>query len=182
MLGVLFSGVISGIKTQAAIYWLTVTFSSMQFLAHLFIREEEEQTSLLLQSRFSRDAIFLSKLSVNILLSAILSSVVLFLFLIFLSVEPVDLRTLIGLSLSGSTAIACVTCFGGSLAARAKGQNALFAILSVPAILPVLVSVTHGTTEALAGSGGGPDVLFCLSYAAVISGVSLLLFRATGRE
>jgi heme exporter protein B len=181
MLGILFSGVISGTKMQAALYWLTVTFASMQFLAHLFIREEEEETSLLLQSRFSSDAIFLSKLCVNILLSAIISTIVLFLFLIFLSVEPVDMFALAAISVSGSAAIACVTCFAGSLAARAKGRNALFAILSVPAILPVLVSATHGTTEALTGSGGGSDALFCVSYAVAAAGVSLLLYRVTGR-
>ena len=182
MLGILFSGVISGAKMQAALYWLTVTFSSMQFLAHLFIREEEEETSLLLRSRFSSDAIFLSKLFTNILLSVVLGSVVLFLFMIFLSIEPVNLLTFIAVSLSGSTAIASVTCFAGSLTARAKGRNALFAILSVPAVLPVLVSAIHGTAEALNGSGGGSDALFCVAYATSIAGISLLLYRASGKE
>lgn len=85
--------------------------------------------------------------------------------------------------LSGGASAACATSFAGAVASRAGGKGALFAVLSIPAALPVLVTAVHGTHCALTGTEGGwNDAGFCLAYGTVITAVSLKLYDALGME
>ncbi|MGL4368297.1 MAG: heme exporter protein CcmB, partial [Spirochaetota bacterium] len=59
--GIAFGGFIRDAKTAAVVFWIIALFAAMTPVSHLFIREEEERTSLLLRQYFQADAVFLSK-------------------------------------------------------------------------------------------------------------------------
>jgi len=180
MEGIAFGGVIGSKSVQAALLWIGILFSAMQILPHLFIREEEEGTSLLLRLRFSERSVFFSKLLCTILLLIPVSALTSILFVILMGVSIENTIIFVLLVMTGSFAISCSTSFLASLAARGRFKGALFAVIAVPALLPVLIPAINGTISAI--SGGSDivnDLLIIVGYAITTLGLSLLLFGKT---
>jgi heme exporter protein CcmB len=183
MTGFALGGIIPGARMRATLLWITVLFASMQMLSHLFTREEEEGTILLLRSRFSPDDIFIAKCVCMFLLILPVAIFTLALFAFFMSLPIVYPLTFFSLFLSGCVAIACATAFSASIAARSRAKGTLFAVLSAPALIPPLVILVSESAVLLSGGDAGYDgVLFCFAYGAFVAAVSLFLFRLTWNE
>jgi heme exporter protein B len=181
--GIGYGGFIKDAKTAAVLFWIIALFTAMSPVAHLFLREEEEGTADLLRLHFPSDAVFLSKAACGTLFVLFSLGVMAPLYAGFFNLtiaSPVLFTVII---LAGGTSAACATSFAGAVASRAGGKGALFALLSIPAALPVLVSAVHGTHCALTGTEGGwNDAGFCLAYGTVITAVSLKLYDIIGME
>jgi heme exporter protein CcmB len=183
MTGFALGGIIPGARMQATLLWITVLFAAMQMLPHLFTREEEEGTILLLRSRFSPDDIFIAKCVCMVLLILPVALFTLALFAFFMSLPIGNLPVFLPLFLSGCAAITCATAFSASIAARSRAKGTLFAVLSAPALIPPLVILVSESAVLFSGDNSGYDgVLFCVGYGACIAAVSLFLFRLTWNE
>lgn len=166
-------------SVNAIIFWIILFFSSMSGLAHIFIREEEEKTSLFLSLNFSAEEIYLSKLIFNIILFQTISIVVTVLYLFFLQIFPVYLFLFILTVLSGSIAIASVTTILGAMVSKAGSGSSLFTVISFPILLPVLWTAISLTTVSIDGSGMQEyrSIIFLLAFSGVIVSVSYLTFK-----
>ena len=180
--GVVFGGFMRGEKVQSVVYWLTVFFASMNALPHLFIREEEEGTALLLRTYFNPSRVFGAKLLLTIALVMGVQVVFTPLYLGFLGIAVKGAGSFIMVGFTGGVAAACAAAFCGALASRARGRGALFAVLAVPAEIPVLVIASQGTMRALASARCTDHALFLLAYSAVLVAVSFLLIPAISSE
>ena len=181
--GIGYGGFIKDAKTAAVLFWIIALFTAMSPVAHLFLREEEECTADLLRLNFSPAAVFLSKAACGALFVLFSLGVMAPLYAGFFSLTIQSPALFTAVILSGGASAACATSFAGAVASRAGGKGALFAVLSIPAALPVLVTAVHGTHCALTGTEGGwNDAGFCLAYGTVITAVSLKLYDALGME
>lgn len=164
---------------HAIIFWIILFFSAMSGLAHIFIREEEEKTSLFLSLNYSPEEIYISKLIFNIVLFLSISLIVTALYLFFLQVFPVYLFLFILTVLSGSFAIASVTTILGAMVSKAGSGSSLFTVISFPILLPVLWTAISLTSVSIDGVGVPEyrNIIFLLAFSGVIVSVSYLSFK-----
>jgi heme exporter protein B len=183
MAGIGYGGFLKDIHTAAVLFWIIALFSAMTPVSHLFIREEEEGTIGVLRIRFRSDAVFLSKLICGMLFVLLSLLVMAPLYVAFFNIYVADAALFVAVILAGGSAAACASAFAGALASRAGGKSALFAVLSIPAVLPVLIVSVSGTIRALSGAAGGwGDAAFCLCYGAVMAAVSVWLYEKIWME
>ncbi len=164
---------------NAIIFWIILFFSAMSGLAHIFIREEEEKTSLFLSLCFSPEEIYLSKLIFNIIIFLIISAIVTVLYLFFLQIFPANIFFFILTVISGSIAIATVTTILGAIVSKAGSGSSLFTVISFPILLPVLWTSINLTTVSI-DSTVVPEyksIVFLLAFSGVIVSVSYLTFK-----
>jgi len=164
---------------HAIIFWIILFFSAMSGLAHIFIREEEEKTSLFLSLYYTPEEIYLSKLMFNIILFLSISIIVTALYLFFLQVFPVYLFLFLLTVISGSIAIASVTTILGAMVSKAGSGSSLFTVISFPILLPVLWTAISLTAVSIDGAGVQEyrNIIFLLAFSGVIVSVSYLCFK-----
>jgi heme exporter protein B len=86
---------------------------------------------------------------------------------------------LIGMLLSGALALVAGTTLVAAIIARSSSRGALFAVLSLPILIPMLVTAVRGTALALAGVSwerGMAPIQTLLAYAVAMFVASLFLF------
>ena len=171
----------AGLPRQALspMLWIIIFFAAMSGLSHIFVREEEQQTAETLKLVAPPTAIFLGKWLFNIVLLLGLELVIVPLYLVLMNLAVGNLASFSLIVALGSLGISSVATIIAAIISRASAKGALFAVLSFPITLPILVSAIHGTTLAL---GGRPfaeclgDVQILFSFTVVIFTASLLLF------
>ncbi len=164
---------------QAGLLWITLLFAAFTGLSRAFVHEEETRTALALRLSAPPLAVYLGKLMFNLGLLLLLDVVVAVLFTILLRVEVLNVGLFLALLLSGSVALVAATTLIAAIIARASAKGALFAVLSFPLLVPLLVSAVRGTALALEGQGwnvGLDPLQAILAYAVALFTASLFLF------
>jgi heme exporter protein B len=69
-----------------------------------------------------------------------------------------------------------------AIIAKASAKGELFAVLSFPILLPLLITAIGGTRNALDGTGSVGELRILLSYLAVMVTVSFLLFDSVWND
>lgn len=172
-------------KLISALFWIVVFFSSMSGLAQVFIKEEESKTVNLLKLVASNESIFLGKLFFNLILLFLLELIIIPLFLILLGVQIRNFWLFFSVLTLGTIGLVCATTIIAAIVAKAHVKGALFAVLSFPILLPLLITVIHGTNLALEGfkfSQGWNELRVLISYCGVMGVGSFLLFDFVWRE
>ena len=167
-------------RTQAALFWVIVFFSAMSALSQVFVKEEEAGTSLALKLAARPDAVYFGKLLFNLLLLALLTAVVTPLFIMLVGMEVHDWTTFAAVLILGVFGLAGATTTVAAIVAQASSRGALFAVLSFPILLPLLIAAIGGTMAALdpvgAASAAGELKLMGAYAVAMLTG-SWLLFE-----
>ena len=173
-------------KLLAALFWIIMLFSAMSGLAQAFIREEETGTSLALKLWADPEPVYVGKLLFNLLLLSIMAALVTPLFFIFtdaaLGGNPVIFLMVVILGVFG---LCAGTTLVAAIIARAAVRGALFAVLSFPVLVPlllVLISTTEKVWQAGTPGGIGAEIQFLVAYGVVMITGSLLLFRFVWQE
>jgi len=172
----------AGLSAQvlSPLLWIIIFFSAMSGLSHIFVREEEQQTSDTLRLVAPANAIFLGKWLFNAVLLIGLEILIVPLYLIFMNLEVKNPGGFAAIILLGSLGVSTVATIIAAIISRASARGALFAVLSFPITLPILVSAIHGTGMAIAGRPmvemmGDYQILF--AFLVVIFTASVLLFE-----
>lgn len=169
----------------SALLWIILFFSCMSGLSHIFVREEEQMTADTLRLVTTPNAVFLGKWLFNVMLLLGLELVIIPVFIAMLGVHVGNPGVLLLVILTGSLGLATVATLIAAIISQASAKGALFAVLSFPVCLPVLMSGIHGTRLAMDGetlSGTLPDFQILISFSVVILTISLLLFEFIWRK
>ena len=172
-------------KVKSSLFWIVIFFSAMSGLAQVFIKEEEAKTSSLLKLVASPESIFAGKLLYNLVLLLFLELIIVPLFIIMLGFSILNFWLFLCVLVLGSLGLVCATTIIAAIVAKASVKGALFAVLSFPILLPLLVTVISGTNLAAEGasfSQGLRDLQILLSYAVVMFVASFLLFDFVWEE
>lgn len=167
------------VPVLAALYWIIVFFSAMSALAGVFIKEEDTKTSQTLRLFARPSMIYTGKLIYNSLLLLILCTLITPLYIVFMNVTVPDYTLLIVVILLGAIGLAGATTIIGAIVAKANVRGALFAVLSFPVLLPLLVAAINGTDAVLENEGwiGAQNSLKLLTgYAVIMITASVVLF------
>jgi heme exporter protein B len=101
------------------------------------------------------------------------------LFVILMDVSVPDPLPFVVVILLGAIGLAGATTLIGAIVAKANVRGALFAVLSFPILLPLLVAAIGGTNAVLSGDGwigAENDIKLLIAYAVIMIAISVVLF------
>jgi heme exporter protein B len=166
-------------QIHAALLWIAILFAAFTGLSRAFVHEEETRTALALRLAAPPIAVYLGKVLFNLLLLAVLALVTTVLFTVMLRVQIGNLGLFVTLIVAGCIGLVCATTLIAAIIARASAKGALFAVLSFPLLVPLLVVVIQGTALALEGqpwTRGAAPLQVLGAYATALLVASLMLF------
>ena len=159
--------------------WLAVLLTALLGLGRTFVLERENDCwEALLLTPGDKSAVYVGKLAGNGLLMALVETIVLLLFTLFLNVDVAGaLPGLLLVLALGTIGIAAVGTLFGAMTAQFRARELLFPVLLLPVLVPVLLAIVRSTEALLAGEplGAVEHWLKLLAAADVIYVVTGLL-------
>jgi heme exporter protein B len=164
--------------TWSALFWLTILFSVVNSVAKSFIGEKKG-LAIYYYSVASPQAVIVSKIIYNSVLSLTLSMSGFLLFTIFIGnpVQDVPLF-LFGLILASMGFAASLSLISG-IAAKANNSNILMAVLSFPVVISILLMAIRITKNALDGldrSASYDEILNLIAINCIGAALAYVLF------
>ena len=157
----------------AALLWIILFFAALSGLARVFVKEEDAHTAKTLRLAARPLAVFGGKLLFNLLLLLALECCIVPLYLALMGYAVIGVWGLVAVLVTGSLALATTSTLVAAIISRASGSGTLFAVLTVPIALPLLVVLIQGT-RAAAASAAFAAVLPALQAIVSLAGVQLV--------
>jgi heme exporter protein B len=172
-------------EIKSALLWIIIFFSAMSGLSHIFVREEERHTADTLKLIAQPTSIFLGKFLFNLFLLYLLELVTIPLFFAVMNFEIVGTGIFICILVVGSFGLSAGATMTAAIISKASAKGALFAVLSFPILLPVIIAGINGTKIAVQHSefseaSGELQMLF--SFSVVVMTAAILLFEFVWNE
>ncbi len=167
-------------KLLAALLWTIIFFSAMSGLSQAFVREEEAGTSLVLKLRADPTAIYLGKLLFNFILLSVMTAIITPMFYMFTDAPIGNVGVLFLVLLLGVIGLCAATTLVAAIIAKASVKGALFAVLSFPILMPILLLLVGATTIIMGGKPMDETAMYfqgLIAYSVVMITLSVLLFR-----
>lgn len=162
----------------SALFWITILFTVINTVAKSFIGEKKGR-DIYYYSITSPEAIIISKVIYNFLLTLILSFTGFILFALLLKNPIIDIGLFsLVLALGAMGFSSSLTLLSG-IAAKANNSHILMAVLSFPIVISVLlivVKVTKNCIDGLDRSVSTNDLLTLLAINCLVTAASYLLF------
>jgi heme exporter protein B len=186
-----FSVTLFGLKTEptleriraqllSALLWIVFLFSAMSGLARVFVKEEDARTVTALRLSARPSVVFTGKLLFNAGLMAALTLIVLPIFTLFFDPDVARWDQLILLVLLGGLGLSGASTLLAAMVAKTGTRGALFVVLALPVLLPLLVMTVAGTSAALLGGRDAEEawrnMIAVAAYTTATVVASLMLF------
>ncbi len=136
----------------SALLWVILFFAATSGLSRVFVKEEDAHTAKTLRLAARPLAVFGGKFLFNLILLVALYAFIVPLYCALMGYAVHGVAALIVLLACGAVALAATSTMVAAIIARASGATTLFAILSVPLVLPLLVMLIQGTRLAAGGA------------------------------
>ena len=170
----------------SGLIWVIMFFSSMMGLSRAFVSEEERGTVFLLQLTSKPVAIYFGKLIYNVILSFLLNTVAMILFVLFFTNVQIKLFDIFIFShIFGSIGIAAASTIISSIIAKANTKGALFPVLAFPIILPLIfigIEATKISLEAVNTEYAWSNIQLMIAYCGIVISMSFILFDFVWKE
>ncbi len=166
-------------ETLAGLLWTIVLFAGLTGLGRAFVKEEESGTATLLRLHFPSDAVLWGKFFFNFSLLLLTQAAAVPIFLLMLHAR-IDAPILWVIALLfGDVGLAIASTLLGAVAAQGRARGALFAGISIPILLPLLVAATAATAGAMSAQASGdywPAMHIVLGYDVALLAAAWMLF------
>jgi heme exporter protein B len=162
----------------SALFWITILFTVINTVAKSFIGEKKGR-DIYYYSITSPEAIIISKVIYNFLLTFILSFTGFILFALLLKNPIVDMGLFSFVLALGAMGFSSSLTLLSGIAAKANNSHILMAVLSFPIVISVLlivVKVTKNCIDGLDRSVSTNDLLTLLAINFLVTAASYLLF------
>jgi len=162
----------------SALLWIVIFFSAMAGLDRVFVKEEEMHTAPLLRLSADALAVWGGKLLFNLILLAMLMVLLVPLFCVLMGLRVQDLGSFVLILLAGGYTLVVTSTMVAAVIARAMTRGALFTVLTVPLLLPLLIFAIQGTSAVAGGTleTVRSSLRAIVSLGGVMTVVSVLLF------
>jgi heme exporter protein B len=164
---------------RSGLVWIVILFAAMAGMARSFVVESDQKTWPLLRLNAHATDVYTGKLLYNFLFLLTLNLFTFVLYLFMLGVSVVNYFYLLTGILFGALGLAAVTTLTSAMISRADRRGAVFSVLSIPLLVPLLLILTRVTQVALV-DGTDPaalnDVMALIGYSGVTITTGILLF------
>ena len=164
----------------SALFWIVMFFSASSGLAQVFIREEETGTALALKLAAPADPVFIGKLLFNFCLLSLITLIITPIFFVFTDAPTDSVPAFVVVLALGVLGLCGATTLVAAIIAKAAVKGALFAVLSFPVLVPLLLTVVKATRKVFEGKGISgilTELQFLVAFAVVMIVGSVLLFK-----
>lgn len=158
--------------------WLILLFAAAAGLPRVFGHEEEKHTATALRLAATPSALFCGKLAFSLTLFAAIEALTAPLFLAMMQLPVAAPGRFVAALVLGGWGLAAASTLVAAIVGQARGQSTLFAVLSFPVLLPLLLLAIEATRAAVGGGGGADSLSRLVLYDAAMTVVSLMLFPA----
>lgn len=172
-------------EVLAALFWIILFFSAVAGLALVFVREEEAGTALALRLVADPIAVYLGKFFFNLTLLAMMTIVITPIFFMFTDAPTNNIPPFILIEVLGVIGLCAATTLVAAIISRAAIKGALFAVLSFPLLITLLLMLVTASSKILAGdplSKTFAELQGLVAYSVVMLTASLLLFKFVWQE
>lgn len=166
-------------EIQSGLIWIVVLFASLTTLSRIFVSESERGTLDLLRLNAPANAVLSGKLLYNFFFTLLITMTTILLFVIMLSMEIVRPGLLVLVVLLGSSGLAGVTTMLAALVSQASRKGAVFPVLSLPLLIPlmlILVQITQVVFTKTPDDSYLNDLAALIGFTGVTFSASYLLF------
>ena len=162
----------------SVLLWIVIFFAALAGLDRSFVKEEESHTAPLLRLAAAPTVVWAGKLLYNLVLIWVLMAMLAPLFCVLMGFEIAMPRRFAAVLAAGGFGLAVTTTIIAAIIAQALTRGALFSVLSLPLLLPLLIFLIQGTTAVATGDleTYSNSLRAVLSMAGVMTVVSALLF------
>jgi heme exporter protein B len=167
-----------GTAVLPVLLWLVLLFAVAAGLARPFVQEEETQTATALRLAARPSPLFCGKLAYGLVVVLALEALVTPLFVAMTELKVVRPGGLVAALLAGGYGLAAGSTVVAAIIAQARGKGTLFAVLSFPVLLPLLLLAVELTRNAAGGYAPGLALPQLLLYDGVITISGFMLFPA----
>lgn len=172
----------SGLATKVlgALFWIILFFSSTAGLSLVFVREEEAQTALALRLAADPTAVYLGKLFFNFTLLTLMALVITPLFFVFTDASEGNLVAFIFTLILGVIGLCAASTLVAAIISRAAMKGALFAVLSFPLMITLMILLVSATAKGMEGAPLAEisaELQALFAYSVIMITASLMLFR-----
>jgi heme exporter protein B len=165
-----------GLTVLPVILWVILLFSVSAGLPRAFVHEEETHTANALRLAATPSAVFCGKLLYGLTLVLALEALVTPLFLVLSDLKVKSPGTLAAVLAAGGYGLAAGSTLVAAIIAQARGKGTLFAVLSFPVLLPLLLMAVELTRNAVGGDPAGVALAQLLLYDGMVTVAGLMLF------
>lgn len=167
---------------RGAIGWIVLLFAAMASLSRAFVMETEKNTFDLLRLNVSGMAVYLGKLFYNLLFTAVVTVFVMAAYWLLSGIDVGNPFFMIVILLFGITGFSSISTLLGAVVAQATRKGAIFAVIALPLLLPLILLLSGTTTAAMEGkpiSDHLNEIIALFSFSGVTITMSVLLFEYT---
>lgn len=139
---------------KSGLIWIIILFAAMSGMMRSFLQESDKKTWSLLQLHSGATDVFIGKLTFNFLFLLLLHMFTFFFYMLMMDLPIISPFYLICSLLFGAAGLAAVTTLTSAMISQADRKGALFSVLCIPLLVPLLLILTRTTKFALIE---GPD-------------------------
>lgn len=163
----------------SGLLWIIILFAALASLARSFVMETDQQTFDLLRLNTPGLPVYTGKLLFNFFFTFTVSLLTALLFAILTGSFEAQLLPLMLLLLLGSLGFSSVSTLMASLVSRASQKGAIFSVLCLPLLLPLIVLLSDATREIISGGNFiviAEQTAALTGYCGVTITLSIMLF------
>jgi heme exporter protein B len=164
---------------KSGLVWIIILFAAMTGMMRSFVQETDKKTWDLLQLSAASTDVYVGKLLYNFLFLLILHLFTFFFYMVMMDLPVISTGYLVSSILFGAAGIASVTTLTSAMIAKADRKGAVFSVLCIPLLVPLLLILTRTTRIALVDGPDGSEMndLFALiGYCGVTISAGIMLF------
>ncbi|MCC5905907.1 MAG: heme exporter protein CcmB [Balneolaceae bacterium] len=150
---------------RSGLVWIIILFAAMSGMMRSFVQEADKKTWALLQLHANPSEVFVGKLTYNFLFLLLLHLFTFFFYMLMMDLSIVSFTYFTASVLFGAGGLAAVTTLTSAMIAQADRKGALFSVLCIPLVVPLLLILTRTTNFALIE---GPDETALNDLAALV--------------
>lgn len=164
---------------KSGLVWIIILFAAMTGMMRSFVHEADKKTWDLLKLHAKPADVYAGKLAYNFVFLLILHLFTFFFYILMMNLQVASAPYLLSAMLFGAAGLAGVTTLTSAMIAKADRRGAVFSVLCIPLLVPLLLILTSVTKTALiegSTSGALNDLAALIGYCGVTGSAGILLF------
>ncbi|HKK46097.1 MAG TPA: heme exporter protein CcmB [Balneolaceae bacterium] len=164
---------------KSAIVWIVILFAALSSLSRSFVMETDRRTYDLLRLHSSASEVFVGKLCYNYLFTLSVNLATFIIYTALLGMPVADGLAFILVLILGTAGLSGVATMLGAIVSQADRKGAIFSVLSIPMLFPLILILVRTTKAALIEGltkNYLNDFWALLGYAGVTITAGVLLF------
>lgn len=136
-------------EVQSALVWVIILFAALSSLSRSFVVETDKKTYDLLRLHSRAADVFLGKLCFNYLFTLSINIVTFAAYIFLLDISIVHSGALLLVLLLGTAGLSGIATMLGAIVSQADRKGAIFSVLSIPLLFPLILILVELTETAL---------------------------------